>query len=176
VVALRQAAQRRRRVRLRYRAWDGQETEREVDPYGLIYRGYRWFMVGWCHLRGGLRTFRADRVLAAKIGAEAFTRPIDFDPAAYLTSALADAPATYTLDVLLGLPLMEAQRRIEPVLVMLEETREGVVLRGATSELRWWAHLLAGLNCPLTIRQPPELREALRQLGHDIVALADASI
>src|SRR5262249_19783959 len=75
VVARRQAAQQRRRVWLRYRAWDGQESEREVDPYGLVYRGYRWFMVGWCHLRAGLRTFRVDRVLAARIGAEAFTRP-----------------------------------------------------------------------------------------------------
>jgi len=176
VVALRQAAQQRRRVRLRYRAWDGQETERGVDPYGLVYRGYRWFMVGWCHLRAGRRTFRIDRVLAAAIGAESFTRPADFDPVAYLTSALADAPATYTLDVVLGLPLAEAQRRIEPVLVTLEETPDGVVLRGATSDLRWWAHLLAGLNCPLSIRQPPELREALRQLGHDIIALAEHSV
>jgi predicted DNA-binding transcriptional regulator YafY len=48
VVALRQAAQQRRRVRLGYRAWDGRVTERAVDPYGLVYRGQRWFMVGRC--------------------------------------------------------------------------------------------------------------------------------
>jgi len=173
VVALRQAAQWRRRVRLRYRAWDGRETERAVDPYGLIYRGYRWFMVGHCHLRAGLRTFRVDRVLTAKIGAETFSRPPDFDAVAYLTASLADAPTTYALDVVLDLPLAEARRRIEPVLVTLEEGTDGVVLRGAVSDLRWWAHFLAGMDCPFTIRRPPELRVALDQLGRDILALAE---
>ncbi len=173
VVALRRAAQERRRVWLRYRAWNGRETERAVDPYGLVYRGYRWFMVGWCHLRAGLRTFRLDRVLAAAVCAETFERPADFDAVAYLTTALADAPTTYVFEVVLGLPLAEAVRRIEPVLVTLEETADGVVLRGATSDLRWWAHLLAGLNCPLTIRRPPELRAAFRQLGEEIIARAD---
>lgn len=173
VVALRRAAQQQRRVRLRYRAWGGQETERAVDPYGLVYRGYRWFMVGHCHLRAGLRTFRLDRVLGAEVCAVTFDRPTDFDPVAYLTTALADAPMTYILEVVLGLPLAEAQRRIEPVLVTLEETPDGVVLRGATSDLRWWAHLLAGLGCPLAIRQPPELQGAMRRLGEEIAALAE---
>jgi predicted DNA-binding transcriptional regulator YafY len=172
VVALRRAAQQQRCVRLRYRAWDGQETERTVDPYGLVYRGYRWFMVGHCHLRAALRTFRLDRVLAAEVCVATFVRPTDFNPMAYLTTALADAPTTYTLEVVLGLPLAEARRRIEPVLVTLEEIPEGVVLRGATSDLRWWAHLLAGLGCRLTIRQPSALQDAMRRLGEEIVALA----
>jgi predicted DNA-binding transcriptional regulator YafY len=74
--------------------------------------------------------------------------------------------------VVLGLPLAEARQRIEPVLVTLEEIPEGVVLRGATSDLRWWAHLLAGLGCRLTIRQPSALQDAMRRLGEEIVALA----
>jgi predicted DNA-binding transcriptional regulator YafY len=147
-----------------------------VDPYALIYRGYRWFMVGWCYLREGLRTFRLDRVLAVEVRAEIFSRPEGFDSVAYLTNALVDAPVTYVLEVVLGVSLAEARRRIEPVLVTLEETPDGVVLRGATSDLRWWAHLLAGLHCPLIIRQPPELRESLRQLGNDLTALAEHGV
>lgn len=175
VVMLRQAAAQHRRVQLSYRDWNRCVTTRAVDPYGLVYRGHRWFMVGWCHLREGLRTFRLDRVLAVEPSTETFTRPIDFDPLAYLTGALAQAPATWTLEVVLDLPLAEAQRRIQPVFVTLEETPDGVVLRGATSDLRYWAHLLAGLGCPLLIRRPNELRMALRQLGTDIVKLADQS-
>jgi predicted DNA-binding transcriptional regulator YafY len=173
VMTLRQAAEQHRRVWLRYRAWNRGVTERAVDPYGLVYRGHRWFMVGWCHMRGGLRTFRLDRVLAAEPRAETFTRPADFDPLTYLTSALGEAPATWALEVVIHLPLAEVQRQIVPVLVTLEETPDGVVLRGATSDLRYWAYLLAGLDCPLTIRQPPELHDALLQLGHDLIARVD---
>src|SRR5262245_21647791 len=36
-----------RRVGLRYRAWDGQESERALDPYGLVNRAGRWYMVGF---------------------------------------------------------------------------------------------------------------------------------
>lgn len=175
VIALRQAAQERRRVLLHYRAWNGDETTRLVDPYGLVYRTHRWFMVGWCYLRVGLRTFRVDRTLAVEVTEEHFERPIDFDTLNYMLGSLAEERTTWNLDIVLGLPLAEAQRRIAPVLVTLTELPEGVVLRGAVSDLRFWAHLLAGLNCPLHIREPTELREVLRQLGLDIVAIANRS-
>lgn len=173
VIAARQAAQERRQIVLRYRAWDGEETTRNVDPYGVVYRAQRWFMVGWCHLRGDLRTFRLDRAHSVALTDARFERPASFDPLAYLLGTLAEAPAIWIMDVVLDMPLAEAQRRIAPVLVTLTEEPDGVVLRGATSDLRFWAHLLAGLDCPLHIRAPVELRQAMHQLGLDIVALAN---
>src|ERR1700692_4215944 len=37
------AAQQERRVFLRYQDWQGGESEREVDIYGLVYRGGYWY-------------------------------------------------------------------------------------------------------------------------------------
>lgn len=37
-------------------------VSREVDPYGVFSRDGNWYMVGNCHLRGGLRTFRLERI------------------------------------------------------------------------------------------------------------------
>lgn len=37
-------------------------TERKVDPYGLVLRRGIWTLVGWCHLRQGLRTFHVHRI------------------------------------------------------------------------------------------------------------------
>src|SRR5438552_2578211 len=60
------AAQQERRIWMRYRASSADETERAVDPYGLVYHVGLWYTVGYCHLRNGLRVFRLDRVQHAE--------------------------------------------------------------------------------------------------------------
>src|SRR5690349_6876803 len=59
------AAHNGQRVRMRYGPREGEESERALDPYGLVYRAGRWYVVGYCHLRRAVRVFRLDRVLAA---------------------------------------------------------------------------------------------------------------
>src|SRR5207248_1889931 len=88
VVLLGTAAQQARQVWLRYRS-GASETERVVNPYGIVYREGRWYAVGYCHLRSDLRVFRLDRVLDASLRDETFTRPAAFDSLAHLLGALA---------------------------------------------------------------------------------------
>src|ERR1700682_4283575 len=78
LVALSAAAQAQTRVILGY---DGQreKTEREFDPYGLAHRGGRWYVVGMCHLRRGMRSFRLDRVRSVRALDVSFERPPGFD-------------------------------------------------------------------------------------------------
>jgi len=77
MMTLSQASYRRQRVWLRYRATDGRETEREVDPYGLVYTIGYWYVAGFCRLRQALRTFRIDRVAQVELRHETFTPPAD---------------------------------------------------------------------------------------------------
>ena len=51
-----------RAVHLVYEAANRSRTERDLDPYGLAWRGGCWYVVGHCHLRQGPRTFRVDRM------------------------------------------------------------------------------------------------------------------
>ena len=56
-----------RRVRLHYLGRDAtQSEEREVDPLGLVYKAGTWYLIGFCHSRCALRTFRLGRILAAE--------------------------------------------------------------------------------------------------------------
>jgi predicted DNA-binding transcriptional regulator YafY len=55
------AVARRKRVHLRYDKF-GAVTERDVDPYGLAFRGGTWRLVGYCHLRQAQRVFLVDRI------------------------------------------------------------------------------------------------------------------
>jgi proteasome accessory factor B len=45
-----------------YSPRSGEITRRRVDPYGLALRRGLWSLVGWCHLRQGIRTFHVHRI------------------------------------------------------------------------------------------------------------------
>jgi len=167
-----QAARRRQRVRIGYRAVDGASSEREVDPYGVVYHDGRWFAAAHCHLRGDMRVFRLDRVLEAELQEVAFQPPADFDVLAYVIERLARAPGTWSVEVLLHTTIAVARSAVPPSQAVLEETAAGILLRCSVQCLDWLAYLLAGLECDLEVRQPPELRTALTRLATRIGALA----
>jgi predicted DNA-binding transcriptional regulator YafY len=61
-------------------------TKRRVDPYGLTYKIGAWYLVGYCHLRLGIRTFGLDRIKWMRVVEEArFVYPADFDLAEWLS-------------------------------------------------------------------------------------------
>lgn len=161
-----------RRVWLGYRSWAGAETERALDPYGVVYQRGRWFTVGYCHLRGDLRLFRLDRVRHVALGDETFTVPSDFDALAYVQQSLATMPARWEAEVLLQTTLEEARCLIAPDLATLDEEPDGVAVRCAVEDLDWFARVLAGLGPPFVVRHPPELRDALHRLAADLARWA----
>jgi proteasome accessory factor B len=60
---LQDALDRRKVARLRYFAFStGETTDRTVNPYGLIFHKGKWTLVGWDHLRQGIRHFVLNRI------------------------------------------------------------------------------------------------------------------
>ncbi|NUU59038.1 helix-turn-helix transcriptional regulator [Paenibacillus agri] len=49
-------------------------TEREIDPYYLIPRDQRFYLIGHCHLKKAIRTFRISRFQQVEITAEYFDK------------------------------------------------------------------------------------------------------
>jgi predicted DNA-binding transcriptional regulator YafY len=176
VVTLGAAAASGRRAFLRYRAWSGDETEREIETYGLVYREGFWYAVGYCHLRCGLRVFRLDRVLQAELREATFERPAGFDSVGYVVRSIASMPNTWQVEVLLKTTLEKAQQVVPSTLATLEQTPEGVSMRCYVESLTWTARTLAGLGVPLLVRQPPELRDELRQLAAQIAEMAEERV
>jgi predicted DNA-binding transcriptional regulator YafY len=165
------AAQRGERVLLRYQS-SGAETERRVDPYGLVFHWDRWYLAAWCHLRAGPRVFRLDRVLSAEPLDEAFARPAGFDSLAFVLESLTMAPWGWEVEVLLETTLDAAQRWVPAGSARLEEAPGGVVLRGQYDRLDRLAVQLLLLECPLVVRRPPELRAAFEAAADRAAALA----
>jgi proteasome accessory factor B len=70
----------KKRVHLVYLGAERRErTERDVEPYGLFQRGGAWFVVGWCRLRGAIRTFHVARIESLSVNPSAPRTP-DFAP------------------------------------------------------------------------------------------------
>ena len=69
---LREAAQARRKVRLRYVDLQSAASERTVRPLAALYWGDVWTLAGWCEMRGGFRSFRIDRIRALTLLDERF--------------------------------------------------------------------------------------------------------
>jgi predicted DNA-binding transcriptional regulator YafY len=166
------AAQQRRSITMRYRAWGDRETERAFDPYGVVHYHGRWFTVGYCHLRAGLRLFRLDRVLRAEIGDARFDRPDDFDSLAYVVASLASAPGSWQVDVLLETSLDQARQRVPDAMAVLETAPGGVLLRCYVENLDWMARFLVGLGFRMLVRRPQELRAVLGRLAAEIAEAA----
>ncbi len=174
VILLSEAAQQCRNVWLRYRAYDSvEESDRVVDPYGLVCRSGYWYLVGYCHLRSDLRNFRLDRILEVKMHAGTFERPLDFDCLAFVLQSLPKTPNVWQVEVLLEMTLNEAQRFLSPTLATLEEVPEGIIMHCYVEHLDWIARILVSLGRPFIVRQPIELRAALRQLAERISAQAE---
>lgn len=173
LVALSAAAQARNRVRLHYRTVDRGETERDFDPYGLACRRGRWYAVGHCHLRDGLRSFRLDRVQSVTPLEIEFLRPADFDALAHLAESIATLPRAFAIEVLLETDLATAQRAVAPAIGVLEWLGEKVLLRGQAESLDWFALELSRLPFAFEIRHPPALREVLAAHARRLLEMAD---
>jgi len=175
LAALSAAAQAGRRVHLSYRSAESALTEREFDPYGLAYRGGCWYAVGHCHLRKGLRSFRIDRIHGVRATEARFERPPDFDALGHLVFSVATIPRAFAVEVLLKTDLARARRELFATIGVLEPADGGVVLRGQTDDLDWFARELARLPFEFEIRHPAALRESLRVRARALLAAATRS-
>jgi predicted DNA-binding transcriptional regulator YafY len=173
VLLLADAIRRRRRLRIAYRTFAGDESERELSPHGLVVHRGRWYLSAFDHGREDLRTFRVDRVgRTALADTSAIAPPAAFDAVEHVTRSLASVPWKWEVEVVLDLPADDAARRIPPTLAELADDPDGTLLRMRTDSLDWMATVLAGLGCGFTIRRPDELRASVGALAARLSAAA----
>jgi predicted DNA-binding transcriptional regulator YafY len=175
VLELAEAVYEGKRLELHYRSTDGSTSVRQVDPYGIAQLSSRWYLIGYCHLRQGLRTFRLDRVRTFSVTKASFERPADFDPFAAITMSIAQAPSQG--DIMCRIRLhasVEAARRWVPATAAVFEPDPcGTLLtvRARSENMERIALYLLELPCRLEVLAPRELREALVALGERAITL-----
>jgi predicted DNA-binding transcriptional regulator YafY len=170
--ALVQASIERSRVRIGYRTEAGREWSQDVDPWAVVVRHGRWYLLCWSHAAEAQRAFRIDRVTAVSVLAESFAPPNDLDAVAELETHLS-AGWEYAAEVVVQAPPETVARWLPRGLGRLEEEAEGTArLLGSTSAPAWYAEQLAVLPVPFRIVNGPELRAAATELAQ---RMADAA-
>ncbi|MEV0318306.1 helix-turn-helix transcriptional regulator [Streptomyces sp. NPDC050658] len=168
--ALVAAAANRRRVLLAYRSEAGNEWEAEVDPWAVVVRQGRWYLLGHSHRADAVHTFRIDRVRAVSQLTDAFEPPEDLDPVAALEESFGlgwEFPTRVVFDA----PPADVAPWIRPPMGRLEPWEAGCVLIGTTGDPDMYVQKwLARLPFAFRVEGGPELRAAVAALAERFAA------
>ncbi|MGV9697956.1 helix-turn-helix transcriptional regulator [Streptomyces sp. NPDC003470] len=160
----------RHRVLVGYRPETGDAWETEVEPWSLVVRHGRWYLL--CHsLRAdAIRTYRVDRIRTVRPTGHAFAPPADLDPVAVLEEHLG-LGWEFATRVVFDAPPAEVAPWIRPPMGRLEPSGDGCVLIGSTRNPDMYAQeWLARLPFAFRVEGGEELRGAVAALAARLTA------
>ncbi|MFF0109706.1 helix-turn-helix transcriptional regulator [Streptomyces hirsutus] len=166
----------RHRVLVTYRSEAGNEWEAEVDPWSLVVRYGRWYLLCHSHRADAIRTYRVDRVRAVRPTGHGFEPPKGLDPVAVLEENLG-LGWEFSTRVVFDAPLTEVAPWIRPPMGRLEPLGDGCVLVGSTRNPVMYAQeWLARVPFAFRVDGGEELRAAVAALvARFTAAVADQS-
>lgn len=162
----------RRVVDLDYCSESGNEWTATVEPWAVVVRYGRWYLLCRTVERDAVRTYRVDRMRAVSVRTETFAPPEGLDPVATLEEHLG-AGWDYPTEVVIEAPIERCERVLGRALGTLTAIDDRTTrLTGSTSNPQGYAERLVCLPVPFTVVAGPELREVVRELGQLLVAAA----
>jgi predicted DNA-binding transcriptional regulator YafY len=168
--ALVQACSSHRRVRIRYRSEAGSEWAMEVEPWSVVVRHGRWYLLCRSRAAAATRAYRIDRVLKAELLDDTFSPPAELDPVATLEEHLA-VGWEYQTEVVIDAPATAVRRCVARTLGRLEPLgAEASRLVGSTSNPAWYVEQLVAIPASYRIVGGPEVQHAARRLGQRLLA------
>jgi predicted DNA-binding transcriptional regulator YafY len=168
--ALVHACSNHQRVRLGYRSEAGRELDIEADPWAVVVRHGRWYLLCWSHTADARRAYRIDRVREVRALEDIFSPPTDLDPVATLEEHLAIG-WDYDVEVIIDAPIETVARCLPRAIGQLEPLDAMTTrLVGSTSNPVWYAEQLVVLPASYRIVKCPELQNAARVLGQRLLA------
>jgi len=161
-----------RRLRLDYRLGRDTNLPMEFDPWAVVLRHSRWYLLGWSHTKQARRVLRVDRIAAIEMLHQTFAPPEDLDALRTLEEHLSQG-WTHPVDVLIEATIEQTARWLPRSLGRLEPDDEGGTrLRATTDEPAWYARQLAAIPAPFRVIASPELQRATAALGQRLMQAA----
>jgi predicted DNA-binding transcriptional regulator YafY len=74
-----------------HKSGEKQLDDRLVDPYRMIYWNNKWYVIGFCHFRNDIRSFRVDRIESLMLTKNKFNQPKNFSARDFFTRNLLPA-------------------------------------------------------------------------------------
>lgn len=164
-VTLVQACADRRRVRLAYRTEAGLDLSLEVEPWAVVVRHSRWYLLCRSVTADAPRTYRVDRVQEAEVLDTTFEPPADLDPVSALEEHLG-VGWEFEVEVEVAAPAERVARWLPRTMGRVEPLDEGRCrLVGSTGNPGAYAADLAHLPVPYRVVRGEGVRSATAALA-----------
>ena len=162
--ALVRACEARRRILIDY-GEPGKTWHTTVDPWAVVVRHGRWYLVCWSHDAQAVRTLRVDRVGRLQSLLETFTAPDDLDPVQMLEHHLHEG-WDYRVEVIIDAGVEVVRHWIPGGFGHCEAIDDHHTrLTATTNEPDWYAAELTMLPVDYHVIDSPELAAATQKIG-----------
>ena len=167
--ALTEAAELRRPARLTYTPEAGAPTTVDVEPWAVVVRHGRWYLLCRSARADAVRAYRVDRVTDLQLLDGLVVPPPDLDPVRALEEHLGSG-WDHATEIVITAPIEELER-LPRTLGRLERIDDSTTrLRGSTSSPKWYVEQLAAIRAPFRIVGSPEIRAAAAELAQQLLA------
>lgn len=168
LASLRQAAKNRHVVSFLYTNTAGVGEQREVEPVGLAWKGYAWYLYAYCRLRNDYRTFRLSRMTGLRVHLEHFTHrgvrmeELDARWGNQETGPLVDLVLQFRPRV-----RVRVEEAFGPEKVELQEDGS-LLVRVSYPDNHWMYENLLSYGPDVYVREPAFVAEKIKHLGEQI--------
>ncbi|MDY6937796.1 MAG: WYL domain-containing protein [Cyanobacteriota bacterium] len=141
--------------------------DRVIDPYYIyLYRATNPYVIGFCHQRQAIRTFRVDRIKQLRVLDETFNRDPNFDPKTYLAEIFQNEVGGHPVPITIWFDAATApyirERRWHATQEIEEHEDESLTLHLLTSGLNDLKRWVLGYGKGAVVKGPPELVQLVR--------------
>ena len=158
-----------RQLKIVYRSLPAEKaTERVIEPYYIepAAPGHASYVIGYCHLKKAVRTFKIERIESAELTNEHYTIPADFDANEFFGSSWGIVVEGEVKTIRLRIEDPEIMRIMEETIwhpsQVLDRQPDGSMIMTLrvtdTVELYSW---ILGWGEKIEVLEPPEIREAV---------------
>ena len=164
-----------RRVSIGYSSESGRQWTEDVDPWSVVVRHGRWYLLCHSHRAGAVRAYRIDRIRSVDAGSEQFRAPADLDYVDLLEQHLGTG-WEFETKIIFDAPCDQVARYVRPPMGRLRPADDGArcVLAGTTSNPAMYAgEWLATIPIPFHVAGGPELRAAVAAVAARLTAALD---
>lgn len=160
------------RIHVAYRSGSGSTWEADVDPWAIVVRHGRWYLLCHAHHVDATRTYRIDRIQAVEALPDPSSPPADLDPVAVVERSLGTG-WKYTTHVVFDAPPEQVTPHVIPPMGTLSSLDDGMrtALRGSTNNpIMYAGEWLARIPIRFQVIEGPELRQAVAAIAERMTA------
>src|SRR5687768_2987971 len=169
LAVIQKAMSARRKVRLTYRGGAKTEaSERTVQPYSLVVASGSWYVLSWCEVAEGIRSFRLDRMERVELLDEAYEIPATFSVDEHLNDRKvlrAGEPARMRVRYSSRIARWIAEREGLAV-----DADGSLTMEHPLADVQWGVRHVLQYGADAEVLEPAEVRDELRRRLGALVA------